>query len=576
MKNTKWVLLALASMLGVVFACKDNFLDVPATGSLSDAELGSQKGIEGALISSYSMLTGRGNDFYTGSSNWFWGSVVGGEATKGSNAGDQSQMNEVMSYSTLPSNSSSYNKYKADYEGIVRANSTLALLAKATTITDSSVVRRIRGEARFLRGHYYFDLKKIFNNTPYVDQTSGSAIVVNDKDLWPFIEADFKYAYDNLPETQGAVGRANKWAAGAYLAKTYLYERKYAEAKAVFDAVIANGKTAGGLVYGLVAKYSDLFNANTSDNNQESVFAIQAAVNTGSTANANPDFILNFPYNTGSNGPAGCCGFFQPTFELVNSFRTSASGLPLLDGSYNNAANEVKSDMGLASSAAFTPDAGNLDPRLDRSVGRRGIPYLNWQDHPGNDWIRDQSYGGPYSPKKFVFAKGEDHDVNSWGGSGLTGINVSIIRFADVLLMAAECEVELNNLEKARTYVNLVRTRASNPTDFVTKNGTLVAKYTISTYPGPWTDQATARAAVRFERKLELSGEGHRFFDLVRWGNGNAKSLVDAFLAEEKTKLPTTYKDANFVNKKSEYQPIPQAEIDLVGRDKLKQNDGYN
>ena len=334
------------------------------------------------------------------------------------------------------------------------------------------------------------------------------------------------------------------------------------------------GKTSNGLVYGLVAKYSDLFNANTSDNNQESVFAIQAAVNTGSVANANPDFVLNFPYNTGANGPAGCCGFFQPTFELVNSFRTNATGLPLLDGSYNNAANEVKSDMGLLSSAPFTPDAGNLDPRLDRSVGRRGIPFLNWQDHPGADWIRDQTYGGPYAAKKFVFQKGDVVDNSSWT-PGYTGINVPIIRYADVLLMAAECEVELNNLEKARTYVNLVRTRASNPADFVTKNGTPVAKYTISTYTTPWTDQATARAAVRFERKLELSGEGHRFFDLVRWGNGNAKALVDAFLAVEKVKLPSTYKDANFLNKKSEYQPIPQAEIDLVGRDKLKQNDGY-
>ena len=111
MKNTKWFLLAFAAMLSVVFACK-NFYDVPATGSLSDTELATQKGVEGALIASYSMLTGRGNDFYTGSSNWFWGSVVGGEATKGSNSGDQSQMNEVMSYNTLPSNGSNYNKYK--------------------------------------------------------------------------------------------------------------------------------------------------------------------------------------------------------------------------------------------------------------------------------------------------------------------------------------------------------------------------------------------------------------------------------------------------------------------------------
>jgi len=125
-------------------------------------------------------------------------------------------------------------------------------------------------------------------------------------------------------------------------------------------------------------KYGDLWRMQN-NNNQESVFAIQAAAGTGTVNNANPDFVLNFPYN---GGPAGCCGFFQPSFEQANSFRTDATGLPLLDGSYNTGVNQLVTDEGVASGSAFTPDAGNLDPRLDHSVGRRGLPYLDHGIHP--------------------------------------------------------------------------------------------------------------------------------------------------------------------------------------------------
>ena len=116
-------------------------------------------------------------------------------------------------------------------------------------------------------------------------------------------EADFTFARDNLPETQGAPGRANKWAAGAYLAKALLFQGKWAEAKVLFDDVIANGKTAKGEKYGLVPLYGDLFRL-ASDNNKESVFAIQAAAATGTINNANPDFVLNFTYNGGPQDAA--------------------------------------------------------------------------------------------------------------------------------------------------------------------------------------------------------------------------------------------------------------------------------
>lgn len=556
-------------LLLMAIACSEKFLEVTPTNSLSAEKLTTKAGVEASLIGTYAILTGRAYDFYSGSTNWYWGGVLGGDANKGSNSGDQAQMNEIQRYSTLKTNGSLIIKYRTSYEGIVRANTTLGFLAKVSEPISEADKKRIAGELRFLRGHYYFDLKKIFNNTPYMDENTGVSVIKNDIDLWTKIEADFQFAYDNLPEIQASAGRANKWAAGAYLGKALLYQKKYEKAKTVLDQVIANGTTAGGLKYGLMEKFGDIFLAATSDNNKELVFAIEAAIGTGSGNNANTDFVLNFPYN---GGPATCCGFNQPSFDLVNSFRTDANGLPLLDGSYNSKENAVKNDMGKLSTDEFTPDTGNLDARLDYAVGRRGIPYWNWGEHPGKNWIRDQAYAGPYSPKKFVYSNGDAVDVSSF--NEMTGNNFPIIRFADVLLMAAEVEVELNNLEKAREYVNLVRARAANVAGFVTKDGKAAAKYSVGLYLNPWNSQATSREAVRFERRLELSDEGHRFFDLVRWGI--AKTVLNAYLANEiSNTLTVAFGGAKFTTGKSEYQPIPQQEIDLVGQDNLMQNPGY-
>jgi len=575
--STKAVVATLTLSV-LAYSCKDTFLNVPPTGQISEAQLTSLKGIEGSLIAAYSHLNGR-EWRMASATNWVWGSIRGGDANKGTDPGDFSDINPIQRYEYLPTQGVISEHWRGNYEGIARCNNVLRLLTKAGPDVSAAAKTRITAETRFLRAHYYFQLKRSFGNTPYVDESvdygTGIEKVKNDKELWPLIEADMKFAYDNLPATQAQAGRANKWAAGAYLGKIYLYQNKFPDAKSTFDAVIANGVTANGKKYGLVPRYADIYRA-SNDNNEESVFAIQNAANTGSVNNAFPEFDLNYPYNTGPNGPGNCCGFFQPSFELANSFRTNANGLPLLDGSYNNTANAVKSDFGIDSKTAFTPDAGPLDPRIDHSIGRRGIPYLDWQDHPGADWIRNQPNGGPYSPKKYTYYRsdrGSLQDNSSWT-PGYTALNFTIIRFADVLLMAAEAEIEAGSLTKALEYTNLVRARAANPAGFVTKAGAPAANYQISVWPASaFASKESARAAVRFERKLELNGEGHRFYDLVRWNTDDQE--LNTYLSVDGRFLTAALGGAKYTNKKHELLPIPQDQIDLVGSDVLKQNPGY-
>ena len=577
MKIAKITLITVVFMLGAVVGCKKSFLEILPTGALDETKLTSQPGLEGSLIGAYHSLGGRAG-FYGGGDNWFWGDVLAQAAYKGSNSGDQAQVNEIFTYHPQPTNGTVEEKYRDMYEGVARCNNTLKLCGEADPIVPESVVTRIMAETRFLRGYYYFELKRLYNNTPYVDETwDGTTPVPNDQDLWPKIEADFQFAMSNLPATQDDAGRANKYAAEAYLAKAYLYQKKFSDAKTLFDDVISKGETANGQKYGLVDKFTDLFDPRN-DNNKESVFAIQATAGSGNVNNANPDLVLNFPYSGAGDVPAGCCGFDQPSFDLANSYRTDANGLPLLDGSYDDPANALKTDQGILSKDAFTPDAGPVDPRLDYTIGRRGIPYLDWGPHKGADWIRDQTYAGPYAPKKWVFAKADDEqfvDHSGWT-PGYIALNVDLMRYADVLLMAAECEVEVGSLEQARTYVNMVRARAANAADFVTDaDGNPAANYQIGEYTSAWTDQATARKAVYMERKLELAQEGHRFFDIVRWGTAADEITKSIAVSNAEMGASSCVAGAKFTAGKNDIVPIPQSEIDLVGSDVIKQNPGF-
>lgn len=590
MKKRNLIMLWALSF-GVFFSsCSEDFLDKPAYGSLSDEVLADEQGINALLIGAYAALDlqgngvalGGGNPWESAPTNWIYGDIAGGDAHKGSDGGDQPPINAIAVHNVDPSNGFFNTKWKALYEGVARTNAVLRLLDQVEDISEQDRAN-IAGQARFLRGHYYFELKKMFNNVPWIDETTENPNVPNDTDIWPNIEADFSFAYNNLPPTQEEVGRANKWAAGAYLGKTLLYQDKFQEAREVFEEVINNGVTSNGLSYGLVDNYHANFNAAT-ENNQESVFAIQMVANDGTNtiANSNQGLMLAYPYNS----PFRCCGFYQPTQDLVNSFRTDEStGLPYLNN-YN--ANPVKNDMGILSSEPFTPDTQSLDPRLDWTVGRRDLPYHDWGYHPGYNWIREQSSGGPYAPKKHIYWQehaDEYADQSSWAPGN--AINYLVIRFADVLLMAAEAHAQTGNLDQALTYVNMVRGRmADNPQfwlkDYVDpENPTAgftnenAANYNVQRYPdGYFSSAEQAMDAIMHERRVELAMEGHRFFDLVRWGV--AEEVLNDFFAYE-GQITTDVRGGNF-SQSDRYFPIPQRQIDLSTTSEgpvLQQNPGY-
>ena len=557
-------------------ACRESFLDVAPQGSvLTQDVLANRAGVAKLLVGAYAVLDGltpNSNWWNTAGTNFIYGDYTSGDAYKGGTYDGGTPDYFIEKFNILPTNDYLYKKWAAVYDGVARANAVLQTVAKAGDMTPAEKATA-QAEARFLRGHYHFDAKKMWNNVPFVDETITDFRLANTVDIWPKIEADFDFAYKNLPATQSDVGRANKWAAACYLAKAKMFQRKYAEAKALLDVIIASGVTSKGEKYDLMPCFHDNFDAAT-ENNQESVFQIQFSASDGSLGrNGNLGEITNTPK---TDPPGSFFGYNkQPSQNLVNAYQTDANGLPLLN-TFNGS--NVTSDVGVESSVPFTPHGGNLDPRLDWSVGRRGIPYLDWGLHPGRDWISDQTFGGPYSPIKNVYRQsqyGKLTESYAEGYINVGSVNYSLIRFADVLLWAAECEVEAGSLEKARTYVNRVRNRAKTGCMVLTDAGKPAANYVVDVYSAPWPSQDVARKAVRFERRLELALEGHRFFDLVRWGI--AAEYLNAYFSVEKTKI-AHLNDAKFTAGHNEYFPIPQIEIDLSavnGVPQLKQNPGY-
>jgi len=566
----KIVILTFILIVALVYACGEKFLTKEPLGVVSEPALQSAKGADALLIAAYSSLDGysgwgNGGPWQGSATNWVFGSITGGDAYKGSDPGDQPAITPIERMAGLPNNEYFETRWRVLYDGISRSNFALRAIKAAPDLNETN--KKIRtAEGRFLRAHYHFELKKMWNMVPYVDENATDFKIPNDKDIYPQIEADLKFAVDNLPLRQSDVGRATKGAAQALLGKVFLFQKKFNEAKQQFDAVVASG------VYSLAACYHDNFNPATK-NGPESVFAVQSSVNDGSADNLNGNYgeILNYPY---TGGPGGCCGFHQPSQNLVNAFQVDANGLPLLD-TYNNT--DVKNDQGVATNSPFTPHTGPLDPRLDWTVGRRGIPYLDWGPHPGQAWIRDQAFGGPYSPKKNVFYRSQQGTLSGASGwaQGANANNYNIIRYADVLLMLAEAEVELGNLERARALVNQVRNRAKSGCIVRNPDNTPAANYRVEPYNTPWTSKEFATKAVRFERRIELGMEGHRFFDLVRWGI--AEQELNAYYAKEGT-LRSYLQGARFTRGKNEYYPIPQQQIVLStagGQPTLKQNPGY-
>jgi len=557
------VTVALSSL--VAYSCKDSFLEQAPLGAISEISLANSAGVNGSLVNAYRTLTGTNiGNWYTSPMNWAWGGIRGDDAYKGTEASDQNQLNPIERFEVLPDNGSINDKWRACYDGIGMANVTLRL-SKAAKDISATDLKRIEAEARFLRAYHHFEARRVFKTVPFVDEkassTSDFKALKNDVDIYPQIETELKFAFDNLPERQAQVGRINKWAAGAILGKVFLYQNKFAEAKAMFDQVLTNGVTNKGEKYGLLDNYADVFKGDF-ENGRESIFAVQYTVGDGTGgANSNKDAELTNPHN---DGPGGCCGFYQPSQTFANSFKTDANGLPLLT-TFNDV--DVKNHE---SNPTDFPDKGQFDPRLDWSVGRVGIPYLDY-GLAKSSWIRNLANGGPFIPKKFIQFKsevGKYYVAGGWG-QAQSGKNIYIMRTADLLLMAAEAEIEVGDMNKGRDYVNRVRARAAAPSGFVMDDaGKPAGNYVVRQYTAPWNDKAVARLAVRHERLIELGMEGHRFFDLVRWGISDRTKT--AYLAKETIKR-SHLAGAKFSSAKDDYLPIPQDVINQSGGN-IKQN----
>ncbi len=558
-------------------ACSDDFTEIEPIGALSEEILASEAGVDLLLIATYSALDGQrnsasGNGFAQTGDNW-WLDALSDDAHKGSTDDDQDPLYQMEIHNGDAANGYPLGQWSSLFAGVNRANKAISAVAAAPEGVDLSDKL---GEARFLRGHFNFQLQRMYGNVPYISEENTDNRefnIPNEGPIWDKIEADFQYAVDNLPDVRQSAGRPDSWTAKAYLGKVLLQQSKWAPSLVLFTDVINNGP------FSLNPEFLDNFSA-AGENGPESLFAIQFLADDAQSPNGNIGGVLNFP----NPGPFGsCCGFYQPTQDLVNAFRTDATGLPLLD-TFNAPGNDVANDFGIDETLSpgdegyeeFTPEAGTLDPRLDYTVGRRGIDYNGYGPMPGQSWIRatKEDISGPYLPAKNIYQASEQSIQQGTGGWGQqhSGINYNVIRFADVLLMGAEAAAETGDLPTALEWVNLIRNRAKNMTYVQNEAGDApAANYVIEPYT-TFADQATAIKAIRHERRLELGMEGHRLFDLRRWGN--AAEIMNAYISNEARTIPGVGADFLPYTSKHDLLPIPITAID-ISAGVLKQNPGW-
>lgn len=613
----KIITLILLMVIAVwLFTCKKaEKLSKSNVDSLINATPHTKAGVDNLLLQAYDFLDGvYAKEPYAvwqgGTDNWFLGSVAGGDAYRGGQPTDQGVDYTIDNYLEDGANNWLLAKWQITMQSIHYANAVLSEipLVKDGSLSSADIIQ-ITAEARFLRGFYELELAKLWHYVPYINEKvvydNGYNEVSNASAIWTSIEDDFKAAMNVLPTTQAQLGRPNRYAAEAILAKTYMFDHKYQQAQPLLNDLINNGVTSQGVRYSL-GHYADNFNPSTK-NGPEGVFVIEAYVHDGSNGqDGNAADVLNFP----GAGPATCCLFFKPSFSFVNAFKTDpTTGLPLLD-TYNDA--DIANDVGLASGDPFTPTTLPLDSRLDWSVGRRGIPYLDWGIMPGADWNGGADGNtvsdGPYLNIKTAYyhaaQASTSESYGGWAANQATSNSYNAIRFADVLLWAAEVEVEVGSLQKAEDYVNMVRTRAADPVGWVHTyqdpanpmagyTNTPAANYKVGLYGASGGNASTgfaaqgqtyARKAVYFERMIELGMEGHRFFDLQRWdglyggpnSNGFMAGVLNAYVTHEKALLGngSELHSARFTQGKNEIYPIPNMVI-TSSKGALKQNPGY-
>ena len=567
-------ILLMIMVLLVSNSCDENFLYKRPTGVVSLEDFNTKEGVDLLLTAAYHEIKGAAihsgwpREAYSASiTNWIW-DCASDDAYKGSTLSDLADGGEVERYVAMPTNNHIVQKWVVMYDGISRANDCINAIIKADDMTEQEKTLAF-GQAKFIRGLYHFRLQRMHYQVPFISEDIVEIeLVKNDHPIWDEIEMDLSDAIDALPTSwPGEPGRATKYAAMALKAYVHLHQDEYSEASQLLDQIINSNQ------YSLAEHFFHNFDFDH-QNNEESIFEIQRAVNdgTGNGFNGTPDIWVTNPYT-----PAlpTCCGMYTPSMDLVNAFKVDENGLPLLgiNGPKYNDSN-LKNDMGLGAADEFIPPDDLLDPRLDWTVARRGIPFFDWGICYG--YAREQSNGGPFELKKRMYPKSLQGIASHASFARSTAMNTRWIRYAHVLLWRAECAVEENNLNLARDLVNQVRRRSSD--DFV------MGKCTTNTFPdAPSTEDAIvdwekpaanylleeyesfpnqdyARAAVRMELRLETAMEGNRFFDLRRWGL--LDEVIPEYIAND-SEFRTFMQGAVFNVNRHDHWPLPQSQVDI-------------
>lgn len=588
------IILAAVMLLAISYSCSDDFFDKKPLGSTDETVFYNEKGINALLIGTYGIIPGAIWEVNWGASiqNWTYGSAASDDAYKGSEETDQVPVNEIERWEVVTTNGYPAQKWKLNIGmGVDRANEVIRIINLTEDLPDAARTR-LTAEARFLRALFNFEARLVFGDKIPIltEETENPAEVSNvnpEGAVLAHIISDLEYAWQNLPETQGQVGRPTRYAAMALAARAYLQDLRYSDAKPLLDNIINSGN------YELMPNFHDNYKI-VHNNNAESIFEIQAAVNdVNESLNAEMGIGLNWPHGADIGM---CCGFHQPSQNLVNAFRVDEDGLPVFDMVNVH----LKNDQGVGSSEAFDPFEDEVDPRLDWTVGRRGIPYLDWGIMRGRDWIRYQPNGGPYMPAlKPFFYKSQRGSLSTTTGwmSGVNANNFRYIRLTHVMLWRAEVAAFENDLPTALDYVNQIRRRAGNE---VVMGKVLInelppsvypwgeegdvdwdqpaANYNVGEYPA-FADQAEAMKAVQWELRLEFATEGMRFFDIRRWdelpANLNSVPMTETLnaFARADEDIRVFMRGANFTER-DKYQPVPQNQIDLQPG-VLEQNPGY-
>jgi hypothetical protein len=568
MKNKNIIAFITGGLL-IFSSCKKQ-LDYQPTGVLSPSDLTSPGAIEGLATAAYAAI-GNGDMIGPIYSNWAYGSVRSDDAYKGGGGtGDVGEIDAMEHYNLVTPTMGSFvtRTWQNLFKSISRAN---VALRAVNTLEDAAFPQKaIRiAELRFLRAHSYFTMKLLYKNIPIFDENATEEEILqtsndlSNEESWNKIAADFQFAIDNLPETQPQLGRANKLAAQAYLAKLRLYQAyeqdenhkvitinqtRLQEVIALTQAVISSGK------YSLSNDIADNFLPET-ENGPESIFAIQFTINDGTTAGRlSYEDGLNYPHGAPQYG---CCGFHAPSQNLVNAHTTDANGLPNFT-TFNNSIADL--------------NTATVDPRLDHTVGIDGHPYKYDNTKPfSNSWVRDAGvYGNFHSMRNQQLATSSSYfKLGPFMG---TAKNYDILRYDDILLMQAEAYIESGQQNNALPLINQIRARAAASTGRLKKlDGTFASKYNTKEYSAIGWTQDYARKALQWERRLEFATEGARFFDLVRWGI--AEPTLNAYINVEKVRRPFLA-TAKFTAGRDEYLPIPQSEITFT-KGLYKQNPGY-